>query len=97
MSKFRDMQEQATFHAGREYEREILAKRIEELERLNLELCNELKSQVKALMKFHKKNFNFMEQAERITELEAVIQKCIDAMKGSNCLEEQWLTEALKG
>ena len=33
----------------------------------------------------------------RIKELEAVIQKCIDAMKGSNCLEEQWLAEVLKG
>jgi len=34
---------------------------------------------------------------ERITELESVIQKCIDAMKGSNCLEQQWLEKALKG
>ena len=32
MAKFRDMQEQDTFHAGREYERKILAKRIKELE-----------------------------------------------------------------
>ncbi len=30
--EFRDMQEQGTFHAGREFEREILNKRIEELE-----------------------------------------------------------------
>ena len=29
---FRDMQEQGTFHAGREYERKILTKQIEELE-----------------------------------------------------------------
>ena len=36
-------------------------------------------------------------QAERITELETVIRKCIDAMKGSNCLEQQWLEKALKG
>lgn len=36
-------------------------------------------------------------QAERIKELEAVMQKCIDAMKDSNCLEEQWLIKALKG
>ena len=33
----RDMQEQGTFHAGREYERKILAKRIKELERRLLE------------------------------------------------------------
>jgi len=33
----------------------------------------------------------------RIEELESVIQKCIDAMKGSNCLEKQWLEQALKG
>lgn len=32
MSKFRDMQEQATFHAGRKYERDILTKQIAELE-----------------------------------------------------------------
>lgn len=32
MAKFRDMQEQGTFHAGREYERDILTKRIKELE-----------------------------------------------------------------
>jgi hypothetical protein len=32
MAKFRDMQEQGTFHAGREYERKIQAKRIAELE-----------------------------------------------------------------
>lgn len=31
MSKFRDMQEQGTFHRGREYERNILTKRITEL------------------------------------------------------------------
>ena len=31
MDKFRDMQEQGTFHAGREYERDILTKRIKEL------------------------------------------------------------------
>lgn len=30
--EFRDMQEQETFHAGREYERKIQAKHIEELE-----------------------------------------------------------------
>lgn len=29
---FRDMEEQATFHAGREYERKLSAKRIKELE-----------------------------------------------------------------
>lgn len=29
---FRDMEEQGTFHAGREYERDILTKRIAELE-----------------------------------------------------------------
>ncbi len=34
MTKFRDMQEQRTFHAGREYERKILVKRIKELEKL---------------------------------------------------------------
>lgn len=34
---------------------------------------------------------------ERIKDLEAVMQKCINAMEGSNCLEEQWLIEALKG
>ena len=32
MPEFRDMQEQGTFHAGREYERKILDKRIKELE-----------------------------------------------------------------
>lgn len=32
MSKFRDMKEQDTFHAGRDYERKISDKRIEELE-----------------------------------------------------------------
>ena len=34
---------------------------------------------------------------KRIKELEAVIQKCIDSMKGSNCFEERWLIKALKG
>jgi len=34
---------------------------------------------------------------KRIEELETIIQKCIDSMKGSNCLEEQWLIDALKG
>jgi len=38
-----------------------------------------------------------LKQQERIKELEVVIQKCIDSMKGSNCLEEQWLIDALKG
>lgn len=32
MTEFRDMKEQGTFHAGRKYERDILSKRIEELE-----------------------------------------------------------------
>lgn len=36
------------------------------------------------------------QQDERIETLEAVIQRCIKAMEGSNCLEEQWLREALK-
>lgn len=34
---------------------------------------------------------------ERNKNLEATMQRCIDAMKGSNCLELQWLTKALKG
>lgn len=36
-------------------------------------------------------------QTERIAELEAVIERCIKAMAGSNCLELDWLTEVLKG
>lgn len=37
-----------------------------------------------------------LKQKKRIKELESVMQKCINAMKDSNCLEEQWLIEALK-
>ncbi len=36
--EFRDMQEQGAFHAGREYERRILAKRIKELEDCLIEI-----------------------------------------------------------
>lgn len=32
---------------------------------------------------------------ERIKEIEIVMQRCVDAMKGSNCLEQQWLEQAL--
>ena len=52
---------------------------------LNIELCDICISE------------KLEQQDERIKELEAVMQRCIDAMKGSNCLEEQWLNEALKG
>ena len=42
MTKFRDMQEQATFHAGRKYERDILTKRIVKLEAENDKFQNAL-------------------------------------------------------
>ncbi len=35
-------------------------------------------------------------QAERIEKYEQVMQRCIEAMKGSNCLEQQWLEQALQ-
>jgi hypothetical protein len=34
-------------------------------------------------------------QAEN-NRLTAAIMRCLDAMKGSNCLEEQWLREAIE-
>ena len=60
--------------ALRALEREVdnLNERITELEKINLELCGELKGKVEALMRFHKKNFDFMAKDERIAELKQV-------------------------
>ncbi len=47
--------------------------------------------------RFEEVQDNNRQRDEIIKGYETVMRKCIKAMEGSNCLESQWLTEALKG
>lgn len=83
--EFRDMQEQDTFHAGREYEREIQAK-----EGDILNPCGHRNSErVKALMEFPSSMCPACLQ-EQIKELEAALKKY------GNCLDSCSFRQGLK-
>ena len=66
---------------------------IEELDQLNLEIADELLGKVKALCKFHKKNFNFMEKKKRIKELEGLLSTVQVQYNRYHSIQQQTLKE----
>lgn len=91
MSKFRDMQEQGTFHAGREYERDILTKRIKELEAENKKMkelkCPPIESGDTCICPIEELETMLIKKDERIKELKELL---IEYGRHQLGCEKQW-------